>query len=132
MSSTKYDNSDNSFVERLELLKGVRRQKEFAEWLDESVTTVNGYFTGQSKPQRDFLMKLSQRGVNVNWFLTGDGPMYTSQMQAGELPANIQTLIHELDGWSTMTDDLIELVRAKKKVIETEEKVKAMFRRKKK
>jgi hypothetical protein len=69
-------NADNSLVDRLEILIGKRTQKDFAAWLDVSPQSITSYFKAGNHPAWSFLQKLAQKGVNINWFLTGQGSPY--------------------------------------------------------
>jgi hypothetical protein len=90
-------------IERLELLRGNRSQKEFAEWLEESPTTVNGYFTGSSRPKIEFLRSLAAKNVNLNWFITGDGPVYNKEPLKKEIIEQYPSLL----GMKNLTDQFI-------------------------
>lgn len=50
-------------------------QDQFAQHSGISKTTLVGYEVGQRKPGSEALAALARTGVNVNWLLTGEGPM---------------------------------------------------------
>lgn len=116
MSREKNEKSNLEFAERLKVLKGSRTQKEFAEWLDEPVTTINGYFTGASRPNIDFVIKLAEKGVSPLWFLTGEGEIFLSSRKADALAPEIQALLFEIGNDTELALELLHLARSSKNV----------------
>ena len=56
-------------------------QRAFAEMVgDLPATTISKYEKGLIKPSAEMLSKLGIKGVNINWLLTGDGPMFLPQV----------------------------------------------------
>ncbi len=90
---------------------GSRTQKEFAEWLGESPTTVNGYFTGASRPKIEFLRSLAAKGVNLNWLLTGIGEVYIKKEGKSGLPPEAQVFLAELVQDGTPVENLPEIMK---------------------
>ena len=127
MSSTKYEYSDNSLMARLELLRGDRSQKEFAEWIGESPTTVNGYFTGSSRPKIDFLRSMAMKGININWFLTGQGHPYIIEQKNLDTLESIPALLdmkHLTDKFIGNVAETIAEYKTKAKELQERKKLK--------
>lgn len=61
---------------RLKLVRGAKTQKEFAEELGISAPSLQKYELNESVPGGLALAKLSEKGINVNWLLTGGGSFY--------------------------------------------------------
>ena len=120
------------FSERLRVIQGERSQREFAAWIGESYKRINHYLNGVSSPAIDFLVKLSEKGINVNWFLTGKGPVHIERPQNDSLPANIQVLLNEVEKIPAIVDDLTAVVRSKREMEESFEVVKNLLKRSKK
>jgi len=95
LSSTKYNNLD--IINKLNILKGEKGQKEFAEWIGISITTINNYFTGYSRPGIDFLLLLANKGINVNWFLTGNGPVFVNYPENAIYSPEEQVFLYTLE-----------------------------------
>lgn len=110
---------DSKLTDRLEILRGSRTQKEFAEWLGEGVTTVGSYFTGVSRPGIGFLESLAKKGVNLNWFVTGEGPVYRGEDERfAKLPPEAQVFLMELIQDGTKPENLPEIMQDLKKLRE--------------
>lgn len=124
MSSTKFNNLD-LILTRLRIVIGDRTQKEFAEWIDESPSTVTEWMRGRSKPGWDALKKLADKGVNINWLLTGNGDVYTSAEKQSETIKSIPSLLD----MKHLTDQFIGKVA--ETVAEYKEKAKELEERKK-
>lgn len=57
---------------------GFAARLPFAQSLDMHPDTLGGYERGDSTPDFDFLAMYKRRfGVNVDWLVTGEGPMFT-------------------------------------------------------
>ncbi|MBP8975077.1 MAG: helix-turn-helix transcriptional regulator [Bacteroidetes bacterium] len=113
LSSTKYENS-NLFIDRLRTIKDGHTQKELAEWLGISITTLNGYFTGNSRPNLDFLVTLAKKGINLNWFITGVGPLFIDYPEYAIYTPEEQVFLHDLEteeGGITNKDEAIKSFR---------------------
>jgi len=82
--------------ERLKQLIGNRKQKDFADEMGVTPTRINQYLNERQEPASDFLRKLASKGVNINWFLTGEGVAYEKQSGSAELPVEVQSLINEI------------------------------------
>lgn len=86
------------FVVRLRLLIGSRTQKEFAEWIGQSPQRVNNYLNTGTEPTADFLRSLAKKGVNVNWLLIGEGPVYVESGRE-TIPAEVEIIMKELGAY---------------------------------
>ncbi len=137
MSREKLEISD--FVGRLLLLKGDRTQKEFAEWLSQSPVRINDYLTGKSaSPAFDLLLRLAEKGVNIHWFVTGNGPVYIETGQDNDIPAEAQILLKSMIGDGARPEDLLDILHElkilqdlKQQTHEAYVNLKASFKRKK-
>ena len=64
-----------SLRERLDM-----SQRAFAEMIGGlPPTTISKYEQGLIKPSAEILSKLGNKGVNINWLLTGEGLMFETQ-----------------------------------------------------
>ena len=88
-----------------ERLKVVREklgmtQKEFAKFLNVGIATVQRYEREERIPSGEFLkLLLDKCNVNINWLLTGEGPMFVSHSQEEpikETPTNQAGIDREL------------------------------------
>ena len=61
---------------RLKAVRGSKTQKEFAQELDISAPSLQKYELNESVPGGLALAKLVEKGINVNWILTGTGSMH--------------------------------------------------------
>lgn len=118
--------TEDSFRERLVQIIGGRSQKEFADSVGEIPKKVNDYVLGTSKPGWGFLVKLAEHGYNVNWLLTGEGPVYVEQSDVA-LPIGVQGLIRELKEHPELADGLLDHVRLVMKSIQTSAKLVGEF-----
>ena len=64
--------------QRLELLiKSMnKKQGQFAKDFNISNTSLARYKTNERLPDSDFLARLGQAKINLNWLLNGEGSMY--------------------------------------------------------
>lgn len=105
---------------------GDRTQKEFAEWLDQSPKRINNYFIGMiDYPSGDFLLALAKKRINLNWFLTGEGSVYTKENLNKEIVEQYPALL----GMKNLTDQFIGKVA--ETVTEYNKKSKELKERKK-
>lgn len=59
--------------------------KQFAISMDMVPTTVSSIENGNREPSKEVLIKLAERySINLNWMLTGDGPMFTDEKRPQE------------------------------------------------
>ena len=64
-----------SIPERLQKLRGRKTLSEFARENRTSPQNIHNYERVRN-PSADFLASLAQKGININWVLTGEGPIY--------------------------------------------------------
>lgn len=64
-----------SISERLQKLRGTKTLVEFARENQTSPQNIHNYEKGR-KPSAKFLISLASKGININWVLTGEGPIY--------------------------------------------------------
>jgi len=88
---------NNFFISQLSIIKGERSQKEFAKWIGIPVTTINGYFTGFRCAGIEFLEKLANKGININWFLTGNGPVFVNYPENAIYSPEEQVFLYTLE-----------------------------------
>lgn len=69
-------NDDQTIGGRLKIVRGGKTQKEFALELDISAPSLQKYELDESVPGGLALAKLAEKGINVNWILTGKGSMH--------------------------------------------------------
>jgi len=67
----------NTLEKRLEHIVGGGSVRAFADFIGVSKSTIHNFLNG-TKPSWDFLLKLAEKGVNINWLLTGEGKPYMS------------------------------------------------------
>lgn len=67
---------DSTIGGRLKIVRGGKTQKEFAQELDISAPSLQKYELNESVPGGLALAKLSEKGIDVNWILTGKGSMH--------------------------------------------------------
>ena len=95
---------------------GTRNQKEFADWLGDLPKKVNDYLLGNNRPAWDFLSKLARKGINLNWFLTGEGPVYITKKEGDPIPPEAMILLREIMTGANKPDDLTEILKELKHV----------------
>ena len=89
-----------SITERLKQLRGRKTLAEFAGENHTSPQNIHNYERGRM-PSADFLTSLASQGININWVLTGEGPV--------RLKKNTNVLASELE---TLPEELREALRA--------------------
>ncbi len=94
---------------RLKIVRGGKTQKEFALELDISAPSLQKYELDESVPGGLALAKLAEKGINVNWILTGKGSMHIL------LPDDrlLQELAFKVFVATREKDDVSEVKRAK-------------------
>jgi phage repressor protein C with HTH and peptisase S24 domain len=72
---------DSDFGKRLKLIRGDQPQKEFAKQLGVHPNTIGRWERDEQSPdQRDLCnILLKFQGINPEWLLTGEGPMYKEE-----------------------------------------------------
>jgi transcriptional regulator with XRE-family HTH domain len=90
-------------------VRGGKTQKEFALELDISAPSLQKYELDESVPGGLALAKLAEKGINVNWILTGKGSMHIL------LPDDrlLQELAFKVFVATREKDDVSEVKRAK-------------------
>lgn len=68
----------------------------FANYLGITKQKVSNYKNGVVKPNFEVLQKLSEKGVNINWLLTGEGEPYKTDCGGGT-KENIVALKEEIE-----------------------------------
>jgi transcriptional regulator with XRE-family HTH domain len=112
--------------ERLRIILGMDRQKDFAASLDESPQTINNYLSGIRFPSEDFMLKLVKiKRVNLNWFIAGEGEVYLKEQKNIEAIESIPALI----GMKNLTDQF--MYKVSETVAEYNKKSKELKERKK-
>jgi transcriptional regulator with XRE-family HTH domain len=106
------NDSLKNISQRILLLIGAQKQKDFAILYNESPARINNYLGGDRIPAADFLKKLADKGVNVNWLLTGKGTIYYNSDTPQELPEEVQVFIKEIMDYPADTNELIEYLRS--------------------
>lgn len=102
-------------------------QQEFADALGVLISTISKYERGKVRPTTEFFARLAERfDVNLNWLITGKGPMYAiSDSELASLRQQIQKefqlpaeeadlLVDELLRSQMTRDAIIKLLRAKR------------------
>ncbi len=102
-------NDDQTIGGRLKIVRGGKTQKEFALELDISAPSLQKYELDESVPGGLALAKLAEKGINVNWILTGKGSMHIL------LPDDrlLQELAFKVFVATREKDDVSEVKRAK-------------------
>ena len=91
------------------MVRGEKTQKEFAQELDISAPSLQKYELDESVPGGLALAKLAEKGINVNWILTGKGSIHIL------LPDDrlLQELAFNVFVATRGKDDVSEVKRAK-------------------
>jgi hypothetical protein len=119
---------ENNWIDRMYVLMGSRTQKEFAEWLEQSPKRVNNYFTGMiDYPSGNFLIALAKKGINLNWFLTGQGSPYIIEQKNLNTLESIPALLdmkHLTDKFIGNVAETIAEYKTKSKELQERKKTK--------
>jgi len=98
------------------------KQYEFAKKYGCDGQTIIRYKKNNRFPSGEFLQKLSEDGVNINWLLTGEGEMFLTEKKLDDVEkkflVEIECLKKEIDGIQTM----LQQVELAKRETETENK----------
>lgn len=98
---------DKNVGERIKQVRGILNQRDFAERLGVSKSSVSQIEQGKTMPGGDFLMRLNKEfGVDITWVLTGLGV-------SPELRHNLELMTKataevDPDGSTSLTTRLIE------------------------
>ncbi len=132
---------ENSFASRLRLLREKESRENFAKKLGLSPRALVNYENGTRVPKSNLVSQICARlGININWLLTGKGPMYETSEgatanKAGDtspvLPASSPAQpIENITSEKTKTGDMSpvwevqrELTDALKKRAEAQERI---------
>ncbi len=90
-----------------ERLKRVREelgytQKDIAEAVGGKLRSWQDYEAGKKMPGGGVIMGLSRLGINANWVLTGEGPMYREAApdpHQQQIERDLNRLEHEIEEW---------------------------------
>ena len=92
-----------------------KSQKDFSEWIDVSPARINNYLSGRRNlPAADLLYVLALKGVNINWLLTGKGPLFIDYPENAIYTPQEQVFLHDLEteeGGITNKDEAIKSFR---------------------
>ncbi len=113
-----------------ERMKAVREgsdknQREFAEILGISYPAIQSYETGKSVPGGNVLAAYANLGFNVNWILTGEGPMVLDVKDSSLYFLQDNTL---LDNVIMATEDYLREINEVLPIAKKRELVKALYR----
>ena len=64
-----------SIADRIAILRGQKTLNEFARENQTTPQNIHRYEKGRN-PSADFLASLASQGININWVLTGEGPVH--------------------------------------------------------
>lgn len=70
-------------------------QKEMADYLDVSLRSYSRYEReNRDMPQKAFV-KYAKLGINLNWLITGEGPMYRSELKkaSGDAEGQVKDIL---------------------------------------
>lgn len=73
-----------SIADRIATLRGQKTLNEFARETHTSPQNIHRYERGRM-PSADFLVSLASQGININWVLTGAGPMHEKKNAKSEM-----------------------------------------------
>jgi transcriptional regulator with XRE-family HTH domain len=89
---------------------GYARQEDLAEALRRSRNTVSSYERGKQIPDGESLMRLADLGINIQWLLTGDGPMLARDRERPAPGADAGAATRPLDG--DLMGRIVDTIRA--------------------
>lgn len=77
-----------------------KTQREMAALLGISYKGWQGYEAGDNVPGGNVLQAIAKQGFNINWLLTGEGPMFLTKSSAQgtenvEVPAGVEPAVYE-------------------------------------
>ena len=86
-----------SIADRIAILRGQKTLNEFARENQTTPQNIHRYEKGRN-PSADFLASLASQGININWVLTGEGPVRLKKNAKSEivLASELETLPEEL------------------------------------
>lgn len=64
-----------SIADRIATLRGQKTLNEFARENQTTPQNIHRYEKGRN-PSADFLVSLASQGININWVLSGEGPIH--------------------------------------------------------
>lgn len=92
------------------LLGYVKKQGEFASRLGIQQNTLSNYENGNREVPSNILALLSQRGINLDWLLTGEGTYHAKEKNGVDF-------VREGDFLSEEDRELLELLRENKELV---------------
>lgn len=102
-----------AFSERLGVIVGQERQIDFANRVGISQTTLSRLLNGKQEPGPDVLMKLCEAGYNVNWLLTGRGPVRIDALgQYPAVPGEVVAVAEQIAKYPNLVEPIIGLIQA--------------------
>ena len=88
-----------SIADRIAILRGQKTLNEFARENQTTPQNIHRYEKGRN-PSADFLASLASQGININWVLTGKGPVRLKKKKNAKseivLASELETLPEEL------------------------------------
>ena len=73
--------------ERIKQIRGSKTREAFAKEINSNINTIGNYERGSRKPDADFMFKMYEIGININWLLSGQGPMYNNKTETAAAAA---------------------------------------------
>lgn len=117
-----------NWIDRLRLIQGERKQKDFAEWLGESPGRINNYLKGSNDyPAADFLVRVGEKGISINWLLMGRGDMFMESSLEYRMSEELQMLVKEVGDAPAAALKLTEIVRRAKETNKADQQAKSTF-----
>lgn len=116
---SKTETIENKLPDRLKIVQGDQRLKDFASEFGETPSNMSKYLTGYTSPSIELLEKLSRAGVNLNWLVAGEGEIYSTLKESAKTPTEIQRLMFEVDSDTKLAKYLLGIIEAHRKYDET-------------
>lgn len=112
-----------SVLERLALVLGTKTGNQLAEALGVSPQTISSWKSRESVPYAQCVDVASEKGVSLDWLLTGEGPMRRGEV-GPTAPANAESPREQalLALWRELDEDAqreIQLAAEEKKRLKT-------------
>mgnify|MGYP000972461410 CR=1 FL=1 len=83
-------------------------QTGLAKELGVSRGIVSEFASGAREPSKEFMFGLSKLGISLDWFLTGDGPMFLQSPESSETDSKFATVANlpaeqDTSKWDTVS-----------------------------